>query len=37
MQSVEVFDESDDGVLPVPLFAKGLNLTIKDLLVWLRE
>jgi Uma2 family endonuclease len=37
MQSVEVFDESDDGVLPVPLFAKGLHLTIKELLSWLQE
>lgn len=33
-QEVEVFDEPDE-LIPVPSFAKGLNLTVKDLFDWL--
>jgi len=35
-QETEVFDEFD-RVLPVPLFASELKLTIKDLFTWLSE
>lgn len=35
-QETEVFDESDE-VLPMPLFASELHLTVKDLFAWLLE
>jgi Uma2 family endonuclease len=35
-QETDVFDELD-ALIPVPLFAKELNLTVKDLLAWLLE
>ncbi|QIR38815.1 Uma2 family endonuclease [Tolypothrix sp. PCC 7910] len=35
-QETEVFDEPD-AILPTPLFASELHLTIKDLLAWLLE
>ena len=33
-QEVEVFDQPDQ-LIPTPYFAKGLNLTVKDLFDWL--
>jgi Uma2 family endonuclease len=35
-QETEVFDEPGE-VLPVPLFASELHLTVKDLFAWLLE
>jgi Uma2 family endonuclease len=35
-QETEVFDELD-SLLPVPLFARELQLTVKNLLAWLLE
>ncbi|PZO35387.1 MAG: hypothetical protein DCF19_24040 [Pseudanabaena frigida] len=35
-QEIEVFDDPE-AVLPVPSFANGLQLTVKDLFAWLLE
>lgn len=35
-QEIEVFDDPD-AVLPIPAFANGLQLTVKDLFAWLLE
>jgi Uma2 family endonuclease len=35
-QRIEVFDEPT-GLLPVPVFAAGLNLTVENLFAWLLE
>ena len=36
MQEVKIFDEID-RVLPMPIFAKGLKLTVGELVGWLIE
>ena len=35
-QRIQVFDETDN-LLPMPSFAAGLNLTVKDLFAWLLD
>ncbi|WP_431193359.1 Uma2 family endonuclease [Trichocoleus desertorum] len=35
-QRIQVFDERDI-LLPMPSFAAGLNLTVKDLFAWLLD
>lgn len=34
-QETAVFEPSDDGLLPIPEFAQGFELTLSDLFDWL--